>query len=131
VACAKGEPADVLQQSWDIQCHAAALGFDWPDVSGVLSKAHEELGEIESALNRGDSKNVIEEVGDLLFAAVNLARFLNADPAEALRKANQRFRRRFALLQEELRTQSRAMAECTLAELDDVWEQVKSMENGS
>ena len=108
-----------------IQSEASAVGFDWPDVSGVLEKTREEICEIESALKCGDCEHAKRELGDLLFAAVNLARFLEADPSDELRRANERFLRRFEMLKNEIRRQGRVLEKCTLTELDAVWERVK------
>lgn len=120
-----------LEMSWAIQERVSKRGFDWPDISGVLAKVREELGEVEQALEAGDAEGAKRELGDLLFATVNLARFLDADPASALERANGRFLRRFALLDAELDRSGRRMEACTLAELDEVWEGVKARLRGS
>lgn len=117
--------ADPLTRSAAIQDSASARGFDWPDISGVLAKVREEIGEVEHAWSSMDLESAKRELGDLLFAAVNLGRFLQADPSEELDRANARFEERFALLHEELQRTGRAMEKCTLDELDEVWERVK------
>lgn len=122
---APNESSDALRTSWIIQSEASSLGFDWPDVSGVLEKVREETGEIEEALERGDREQARRELGDLFFAAVNLARFLDADPSEELDRANMRFTCRFEMLKSELRREGRNMKTCSLAQLDEVWERVK------
>jgi len=118
---------DAVKDSWSIQSDASALGFDWPDISGVFDKVREELGEIVSAWNEQDSEQARRELGDLLFATVNLARFLEADPNVELHRANERFNRRFALLKEEVQQQGLVMRDCTLEELDRIWERVKKV----
>jgi len=126
VTVGKGIDTDALRASWAIQERVSRRGFDWPDVSGVLAKVREELVEIENALKEGDAEAARRELGDVLFAVVNLARFLEADPDEELQCANARFERRFALLDAELVQAGRRVECCTLAELDEVWERVKS-----
>lgn len=118
---------DAVKASWIIQEDAAALGFDWPDITGVFDKVREEVGEIESAWNEPDREHARRELGDLLFATVNLARFLEADPYAELHRTNERFNRRFALLKEEVQQQGLVMRNCTLEELDRVWERVKKV----
>jgi uncharacterized protein YabN with tetrapyrrole methylase and pyrophosphatase domain len=117
---------DPLTHAWNIQTDAAALGFDWPDVQGVFLKLHEEIGEVQEALQSGDQEHARREVGDLLFSAVNLARFLNADPAAELRHTNARFSHRFALVQDEVKRSGRSITTCSLAELDAIWDAVKA-----
>ena len=117
--------ADPLGEAWDVQQAAASMGFDWPDTEGVMAKLHEELGEIQSALDQGQMNEAREELGDLLFSAVNLARFLDIHPAQALRGATAKFSRRFKKVKEEFARQGRDMAVCSLQELDEVWDSVK------
>lgn len=116
---------DPLHESWLIQEEASGMGFDWPDVSGVFDKVHEELREIQEALAAGDAVHARRELGDVLFAVVNLGRFLGASPSGELHRTNVRFSRRFSLLREEMARDGRIMNECTLAELDEVWDRVK------
>jgi len=124
--CGEHSPAsDALRTSWTIQEEASSVGFDWPDITGVFNKVEEELGEIRHAWNAGDPEHARRELGDLLFATVNLARFLDTDPSAELERANQRFEQRFNMLKEDLREEGRAMERCTLEELDVVWERVK------
>ena len=116
---------DALRASWELQSAASALGFDWPDVSGVLDKLAEELAEIRTALDAGDPPQAQRELGDLLLAAVNLARFLETDPADELRRANARFSRRFQSVREILERHGRRIETCSLEELDVLWERAK------
>ena len=117
--------SDPLHASWNIQSEASALGFDWPDISGVFEKVHEELGEIADAWRNGDRDEAQRELGDVLFAIVNLARFLGTDPRKELRDANARFTERFEKLKKAVHEQGLVMRECTLEQLDAVWERVK------
>lgn len=119
--------SDPLRAAWVIQSDASELGFDWPDISGVFAKVREETEEIAEALNAGDREHAKRELGDLLFAAVNLARFLDADPDEELARANARFAERFAIVKRVFAERGIVMRECPLEELDVVWEQAKAM----
>lgn len=116
---------DVLQASWDLQAAASARGFDWPDIEGVLDKIAEELKEIRDALQHNNRHQARHELGDLLLAAVNAARFLETDPAHELDQANQRFQMRFDALLHALESEGRIMESCSLEELDAVWNRVK------
>ena len=120
-----GAGSGILARAWTTQAHAADLGFDWPDVCGVLAKVREEVDEIEAALSQDQREHAKRELGDLLFSAVNLARFLQADPAEELRRATERFERRFRRVEEEVRQSGRRVKDCTLDQLEDVWQRVK------
>ena len=111
-----------------LQKRAARVGFDWPEVEPVLAKVHEEIEELQAARQAGDQQGVDEELGDLLFAVVNLARHLGTDAEEALRASNRKFERRFRGVEARVREQQREPGECTLAELDAVWEEVKRTE---
>src|SRR5687768_1790642 len=116
---------DALTASWQLQERVSATGFDWPDIGGVIAKAREEIAEIEAAFNSGDLEHAGREVGDLLLVTVNLARFVKADPSEALFAANERLRSRFEMLQAEVEKGGRRVQDCTLDELDQVWSRVK------
>lgn len=103
---------------------ASHAGFDWPDTSGVVAKIHEELGELEDA---GDDRAARQhELGDLLFAVVNLSRHLDVDPEQALAAANRRFESRFRLLEQGLAESGKAPSDLSLAELDTAWESAKA-----
>ncbi|MBP8130039.1 MAG: nucleotide pyrophosphohydrolase [Candidatus Hydrogenedentes bacterium] len=114
-----------LEESWRIQEDAARLGFDWPDISGVIAKVREETQEIEDALAADDPEHAARELGDLLFAAVNLGRFLHTHPVEALQEANRRFTERFAMLRSVVEKSGRKIETCALDELNEVWDRVK------
>ncbi|HIJ65133.1 MAG TPA: hypothetical protein HPP77_04210 [Candidatus Hydrogenedentes bacterium] len=120
-----GAPRDALSEAQTIQIEASRLGFDWEEAGAVLAKVREEVREIEVALAAGDAEHARKEVGDLLFSAVNLARFLDADAAAELRKTSRRFSERFAKVKETFIGAGRDMRECSLEELDRVWERIK------
>jgi tetrapyrrole methylase family protein / MazG family protein len=114
-----GLPA--LAQADTYQRRAARVGFDWPEISGVMAKVHEEIAEVEAAAP--DERAA--EIGDLLFAVVNWARWSKVDPESALREANARFAARFAHVEAAARAQGKDMRAMTLAELDQLWEAAK------
>ena len=124
-----GLPA--LLRAYRIQEKAAAVGFDWPDVTGVLAKIREEVDETEAALESRDPACVAEEIGDLLFAVVNLARFVKTDPEAHLRAATDKFRRRFDRMVEGLDKEGTSPGKATLAEMDRLWEEAKREERKS
>lgn len=118
-------PQNAFDDCWNIQLRVSALGFDWPDVSGVLDKIAEELEEVREALAKDDVEHARRELGDLLFACVNLGRFLHIRPEEAVGQTNRRFENRFAAVENVLRRMNRTIESCSLEELDAVWESVK------
>ena len=109
------------------QAKAGRVGFDWNDPRAVLRKIREEADEIEAALD-GDGSDAAAEVGDLLFAAVNLARHLRADPEALLRRTNQKFERRFAAIEHALAARGKKPQDATLSEMDALWEEAKTRE---
>lgn len=117
-----------LTRAVKLQKRAAHVGFDWPDVAGVLDKVHEEVGELRAELNGADRERLADEVGDLFFACVNLARRLDIDPEASLRQANAKFERRFRRMEALLAEQGRGPSDASPAELDQLWEQVKAQE---
>lgn len=121
-----GQPA--LARALDLQKKASSVGFDWADPRAVIAKMREELDEIEQALESGDPRAMAEETGDLLFAAVNLARHAGADPESALRKTNGKFERRFAYIEHALAKRGRSPASSSLAEMDGLWNDAKRLE---
>lgn len=120
-----GAATDALNQAWTIQTQAASQGFDWSDASGVIEKMREELDEIQEALDHHDTDHARLELGDVLFTAVNLARFLEADPARELHEANRRFADRFTKLTAETRRSGREPSDCSIHELDAIWDRLK------
>jgi ATP diphosphatase len=122
-----GLPA--LTRSAKLQQRAARVGFDWPEVSPVFDKLDEEIGEIRAELAAGGGQDrLAEEVGDLLFAAVNLARHLDVDAEAALRHANAKFERRFRAIERVLRAAGRPIEDASLAEMEELWQRVKKRE---
>ncbi|AJC74390.1 nucleoside triphosphate pyrophosphohydrolase [Pseudothermotoga hypogea DSM 11164 = NBRC 106472] len=111
-----------------IQENAAAVGFDWPDVSGAMEKVREEVRELEQAIQRGDPGSMEEELGDLLFAVVNVARFSSVDPEVALRRATEKFANRFAMVEDFAKKRGLELKKMTLEQLDALWEEVKGGE---
>lgn len=117
-----------LSRAAKLQKRAATVGFDWPDALPVLDKVREELDEVLQAMADGDDDAIEDEVGDLLFATVNLARHLKHDPENALRRANRKFERRFRFIEQALRDSGRPIEDCTLDELDALWGEAKRQE---
>ena len=120
-AVARSLPA--LWRAEKVQKKARKAGFDWPDVSGALDKLTEELSELKEAVATGG--NVAEELGDLLFSAVNAARFLKVDPEDALNGATDKFIGRFRRVEAGAAGQGKAMEDMSLAELDQLWDRAK------
>ncbi len=113
-----------------IQAKAAKVGFDWDDVSGAFDKVAEESGELLEAYREMRSMgvrtpHVRDELGDLLFAVVNVARFLDIDPEDALNSTSAKFMRRFAYIEERVADQGRKMTDMSLEQLDLLWEEAK------
>ena len=118
-----------LTRAAKLQGRAAKVGFDWPEITPVIDKLREEIGELEDEIANGaDGARLTDELGDLLFATVNIARHLKIDPETALRGANQKFERRFAYIEQRLAAAGKQLATCTLAELDALWDEAKQRE---
>ncbi|MDF9894874.1 UNVERIFIED_ORG: MazG family protein [Pseudomonas vranovensis] len=117
-----------LSRAAKLQKRAAQVGFDWPDALPVLDKVREELDEVLQAMADDDSVALADELGDLLFAAVNLARHLKVDPENALRGANKKFERRFRFIEQALRDIGRPIEDCTLEDMDALWGEAKRQE---
>jgi MazG family protein len=118
-----GVPSSVpaLVEAQQIASRAAGAGFDWENIGQVFEKLDEEIGELKAAPPDG----VEGEVGDLLFVVVNLARFLQVDPEQALRRTNAKFRRRFAHVEEGLRAQGKTPQQATIHEMEALWQDAK------
>ncbi|OOE40453.1 nucleoside triphosphate pyrophosphohydrolase [Salinivibrio kushneri] len=121
----QGLPA--LTRAHKLQKRCARVGFDWPTVAPVIDKVQEEIAEVEQELAQAsvDQARVDEEVGDLLFAVVNLARHLGTDAEHALRRANQKFEARFRGVEKHLRDNEKNIQQCQLDELESAWQAVK------
>jgi ATP diphosphatase len=121
-----GLPA--LTRALKLQQKASKVGFDWNDPMAVLAKIREEADEIEADLRAGEHERAAAEVGDLLFAVVNLARHLDDDPEKVLRGTNRKFERRFASIERALTARGKSPAQSTLAEMDALWDAAKASE---
>jgi ATP diphosphatase len=120
-----------LTRALKLQEKAGKVGFDWNDPLAVLAKIREEADEIAADIAAGNRAAAAAEVGDLLFAVVNLARHLDADPEAVLRATNQKFERRFAAIERALAALGKVPQDASLAEMDALWNEAKSKENGS
>jgi MazG family protein len=121
----KGLPA--LLRASKLQKKAAKVGFDWPTQTGVLAKIREEVVELEAAVDEQDLAAVDEELGDLLFSVVNLARFRKLDPEVVMAAANEKFERRFNEMERRLAEKGKTLEQASAAEMDDAWEAAKKL----
>ena len=117
-----------LHQAFQMTAKAARVGFDWSQLEDILAKLREETTELLEAHKRQDVQRLADEVGDLLFVAVNVARFLGIDPETALRRSNKKFNRRFRYLESRIKSQGRALKDVSLQEMDALWEEAKKSE---
>jgi MazG family protein len=117
-----------LSRALKLQEKAGKVGFDWNDVHAVLEKIREEIIEVEAEIAEGSALALSNEVGDLLFAAVNLARHLKIDPEAALRGANAKFERRFAHIEHRLAEDGRTPESASLDEMERLWIEAKDNE---
>jgi MazG family protein len=117
-----------LHRAFRLQDRAAGVGFDWPTTEGPLAKVREELDEVSAELDRGDQEALQSEIGDLLFAVVNLARKAGVHPALALDRANKKFERRFQGIERLASERGIKVADAGLAVLDSLWDEVKARE---
>jgi tetrapyrrole methylase family protein/MazG family protein/ATP diphosphatase len=143
-----------LMEAYKLSSRAANVGFDWPEVDGLFEKLAEETAELRAELMRGNMEGVSlgpsgkgiagsgkpkfqvegrerieDEVGDLFFVLVNIARYLSLDPESALRKTNRKFRRRFQWIEERIRASGRSLQESSMEELEALWQEAKRQEN--
>lgn len=105
---------------------AAKVGFDWENPGPIFDKLDEEVGELKRAIDALDSRNIAEEIGDLLFVVINLARHLDVEPETALKKTNRKFRQRFRFIEAELKRKGRKPEDADLGEMDDLWNRSKT-----
>lgn len=119
-----------VMEAFQASTKVARVGFEWPDAAGALAKLEEETRELrdEAESTAPDPRRVAEEVGDLLFTAVNVARLLGVDPESALKAANRKFRRRFGHVEARLREDGRGPADSTLDEMEALWQEAKAAE---
>lgn len=115
-----------LLEGLKISRKAAKVGFDWENEDQIFEKLDEEVAELRQAIASGDNEHITEEIGDLLFVVVNLARRLDVEPETALKRTNRKFRQRFKFIEDELKRQNRTLDEASLKEMDDLWNKSKS-----
>ena len=117
-----------LMRAQRMQTRASRQGFDWNDIKGPLDKVEEEFAVLRQAWQEGEHRDIEDELGDLLFALVNTARFLEVNPEEALRRSVDKFERRFRAVEKKIEQRGEKMEDIPLASLDDVWDEVKRQE---
>ena len=127
-----GLPRDLpaLMKARRVQEKVSRVGFDWERTEEVMLKVEEELGELKEASRKNDRAAIEEELGDLLFAIANLARFEKLCPEDALKKTIDKFQKRFLYIEQELPKRGKTLGEATLEEMDRLWEEVKQQERG-
>lgn len=127
-----GVPAGLpaVYRAYQVTAKAARVGFDWPDLEGLRAKLMEEFDELQAARQQGDPRKIKEEVGDLVFAALNVARYLEIDPETAISRANDKFVARFQAMEEEFSRQGRALKDVGLEEMEAVWQAQKKTDGG-
>jgi ATP diphosphatase len=123
-----GVPA--LTRAFELQKKVATVGFDWREAGPVVDKIREETDEIEAALATGDKEKISEEIGDLIFTAINLARVSGIDPETALRTTNAKFERRFGYVENQIVAQERKLEDTSLEEMDKLWTEAKTKATG-
>jgi tetrapyrrole methylase family protein/MazG family protein len=116
-----------LMKAWEYQKKAAKVGFDWDKLEDVFAKVDEEIGELKQAVQEGRQQECREELGDLLFAVVNAARFLGIDPEEALAGTNRKFLQRFSYIEQQLRLKGKSFDQTSLPEMEEWWQQAKRL----
>lgn len=114
-----------LLRAYKIQSRVSKVGFDWDNAQGVIEKIKEELKEVEEAVETKEKDRIEEEIGDLLFSIVNLARFLRIDPETALRKTNRKFEKRFKSMEKLVRKKGKSLKDMSLQEMDNLWDEIK------
>jgi tetrapyrrole methylase family protein/MazG family protein/ATP diphosphatase len=115
-----------LLEALKVTKKAAKVGFDWPDTEPIFGKIAEETSELKNAIAAGDKENIAEEIGDLLFAVVNLARHLDVEPETALKKTNRKFRARFKYIERSLKDSGRGFDDVDLEQMDELWDKAKA-----
>jgi MazG family protein len=118
-----------LLRAQRLQAKAARVGFDWTEWPPAWAKVREEVAELDESVAAGDAGRIREELGDLLFSIVNVARLLGMDAEDALRQADEKFTRRFMEVEAEMRAEGRAMADASARDLDESWERAKARES--
>ncbi len=116
-----------IRQAYKIQKKASAVGFDWDNLKDVVDKLDEEIAELKVEINQNNQLRIAEELGDVLFSCINLARHLKVNPESCLRQTNQRFSRRFEYIEQQLQRSGLSMEESSLADLDKLWDEAKTI----
>ncbi len=119
-----------IHEAHQISSRAARVGFDWPDVDGIFDKLQEEVRELKEVISTGDDKSrrerLEDEIGDMLFVIVNIARYLKIDSESALKRANRKFKSRFQYMESELARQGKNLEQTSLEEMEALWQKAKS-----
>ena len=115
-----------LLEGLKLTIKAAKVGFDWENADQIFEKFDEEVSELRTAIKNGDTENAAEEIGDLLFVVMNLARHLDVEPETALKKTNRKFRQRFKFIEDELKREGKTLDSADLKEMDDLWNKAKA-----
>ncbi len=121
----KSRDSSSLSQAYRLTQKASRVGFDWPNIEGVLNKLEEEMGEFREALFLQNRRRIREEIGDLLFVLANVSRFLRIHPEEALKKTIAKFVSRFHYIETSLQGEGKSFSQSTLIEMDRLWEESK------
>ncbi len=119
-----------LTLAYQLTDEVSRLGFDWPDLNGILNKLDEEIKEFKEALPLRSRRRIREELGDLLFVMVNISRFLRMNPEEALRKTIEKFIRRFNYIERSLHKKGKSFRQSNLIEMDQLWKEAKKKKKG-
>ena len=122
----RSQPA--LMEALKLQERAAKVGFDWSEAEPILDKIEEEIGELREALHGGRQEKVADELGDLIFALVNIGRHVKADPEDALRGTNTKFRRRFSFIEDSVKANNETLEAVPLERMEELWQAAKSTE---
>ena len=122
----RSQPA--LTEALKLQERAAKVGFDWSEAEPILDKIEEEIGELREALHGGRQEKVADELGDLIFALVNIGRHVKADPEDALRGTNTKFRRRFSFIEDSVKANNETLEAVPLERMEELWQAAKSTE---
>jgi MazG family protein len=115
-----------IHEAHQISARAARVGFDWPDVEGIFEKLQEEVRELKEVISSGDNRDRLEdEIGDMLFVIVNIARYLKIDSESALKRANRKFKTRFQYMEKQLAEQGKRLEQASLNEMETLWQKAK------
>ena len=120
-----------LTEALKLQEQAAKVGFDWSEAEPILDKIEEEIGELREALKAGEAEKIADELGDLIFALANIGRHVKADPEQALRGTNTKFRRRFGYIERTLEGNGETLQAATLERMEALWQEAKRLESRS